>query len=199
MSQKPARPHVLVRNAVLPNGDVYLEQPYSRQQNLTSNNLSFRDYYRGAVDTNSTYLGNVVKSASSNRSQAFIGVPLYFPSNQSLLGIWAGGIDFTILNKELQSLNLSQSNNERVVYVDGNGIKVADSRPGISSNDSFSELESFQNAIRGESGSTVEVVNQTTLSISYYPVEALQNTWAVLWMRLISGDIAENSTATAFG
>ena len=83
--------------------------------------------------------------------------------------------------------------------MDGNGIKVADSRPGISSNDSFSELESFQNAIRGESGSTVEVVNQTTLSISYYPVEALQNTWAVLWMRLISGDIAENSTATAFG
>ena len=183
----------------MPNGDVYLEEPYSRQQDLTSNNLSFSDYYRGAVDTNSTYLGNVIKTASSNRSQALIGVPLYSPSNQSLLGIWAGGIDFTILNKELQSLNLSQSNNERVVYVDGNGIKVADSRPGISSNDSFSELESFQNAIRGESGSTVEVVNQTTLSISYYPVEALQNTWAVLWMRLISGDIAENSTATAFG
>jgi hypothetical protein len=199
MSQKPARPHVLVRNAVLPNGDVYLEQPYSRQQNLTNNNLSFRDYYRGAVDTNSTYLGNVVKSASSNRSQALIGVPLYFPSNQSLLGIWAGGIDFAILNKELQSLNLSHSNNERVVYVDGNGIKVADSGPGISNNESFSELESFHNAIRGESGSAVEVVNQTTLSISYYPVEALQNTWAVLWMRLISGDIAENSTATAFG
>ena len=38
---------------LMPNGDVYLEQPYSRQQNLTSNNLSFRDYYRGAVDTNS--------------------------------------------------------------------------------------------------------------------------------------------------
>jgi hypothetical protein len=199
MSQKPARPHVLVRNAILPNGDVYLEQPYSRQQNLTNNNLSFRDYYRGAVDTNSTYLGNVVKSASSNRSQALIGVPLYFPSNQSLLGIWAGGIDFAILNKELQSLNLSHSNNERVVYVDGNGIKVADSGPGISNNESFSELESFHNAIRGESGSAVEVVNQTTLSISYYPVEALQNTWAVLWMQLLGGNIAENSTATTFG
>ena len=117
MSQKPARPHVLVRNAVLPNGDVYLEQPYSRQQNLTSNNLSFRDYYRGAVDTNSTYLGNVVKSASSNRSQAFIGVPLYFPSNQSLLGIWAGGIDFAILNNEIQSLNLGCSDTSSFIHV----------------------------------------------------------------------------------
>lgn len=173
---------------------VYLEQPYTRQQNLTSNNLSFRDYYRGAADTNSTYLGNVVKSASSNRSQALIGVPLYSPSDQSLLGIWAGGIDFAILNSELRSLNLSRNNNERMVYTDGNGIKVADSKLGTSSNESFSELESFQNAIRGESGSTIEVVNQTTLSISYYPVEALQNTWAVLWMRPIGAD-----TATTFG
>ncbi|MGE5662564.1 MAG: PDC sensor domain-containing protein [Ignavibacteriales bacterium] len=72
---------------LMPNGNVYLEQPYSRQQNLTSNNLSFRDYYRGAVDTNNTYLGNVIKSASSNRSEALIAVPLYSPSDQSLLGI----------------------------------------------------------------------------------------------------------------
>ncbi|HZD35675.1 MAG TPA: hypothetical protein VE130_10755 [Nitrososphaeraceae archaeon] len=32
---------------LMPNGDVYLEQPYSRQQNLTSNNLTFRYYYKG--------------------------------------------------------------------------------------------------------------------------------------------------------
>lgn len=72
---------------LMSNGDAYLEQPYSRQQNLTSNNLSFRDYYRGAVDTSNTYLGNVIKSASSNRSEALIAVPLYSLSNESLLGI----------------------------------------------------------------------------------------------------------------
>lgn len=182
---------------LMPNGDVYLEQPYSRQQNLTSNNLSFRDYYRGAVDTNSPYLGNVIKSASSNRSQAVIAVPLYSPSDQSLLGIWAGGIDFSTLNKELQSLDL-KDNNERIVYVDGNGTKVADSNKKLSLNtsESFSELISFQNAMDGKFGTIGEKVGQTPMIVSYYPVEALENTWAVLWMQPMSDGLIDNATMT---
>lgn len=179
---------------LMPNGDVYLEQPYSRQQNLTSNNLSFRDYYRGAVVTNNTYLGNAIKSASSIRSQALIAVPLYSPTNQSLLGIWAGGIDFNLLNEELQSLDLA-AHNERVVYVDGNGTKVADSDKSLAlRSESFSELVSFQNAMNGKFGSIEEKVSQTPMIVSYYPVEALQNTWAVLWMRPIRIDIVDNTT-----
>jgi hypothetical protein len=182
---------------LMPNGDVYLEQPYSRQQNLTSDNLSFRDYHRGAVSTNSTYLGNVIKSASSNRSEALVAVPLYFPSNQSLLGIWAGGMDFSLLNEELQSLDLT-GNNERVVYVDGNGTKIADSDEtmALNTSESFSNLESFQNAIDGKSGSIEENVGGLPMLVSYYPVEALQNTWAVLWMRPIGIDITYNTTVT---
>src|SRR5919199_6093528 len=30
---------------VMPNGNVYLEEPYSRQQNLTTNNLAFREHF----------------------------------------------------------------------------------------------------------------------------------------------------------
>jgi len=175
---------------LMPNGDVYIEQPYSRQQNLTSNNLSFRDYFKGAVDTNNTYLGNVIKSASSNRSEALIAVPLYSPSDRSLVGIWAGGIDFGLLNQELQSLDLTDSN-ERVVYVDSNGTKVADSDEimALNTSESFSKLESFQDAIDGMSGSIEETVSGTPMVVSYYPVEALQNTWAVIWMRPISDDL----------
>jgi hypothetical protein len=180
---------------LMPNGDVYLEQPYSRQQNLTSNNLSFRDYYRGAVDTNNPYIGNVIKSASSNRSEVLIAVPLYSPTNQSLLGIWAGGMDFSLLNKELQSLNLTD-NNERAVYVDSNGTKIADSDKSLAlSSESFSGLASFQGAINGKSGSIEEIVDNTPMIVSYSPVEALQNTWAVLWMRPIGIDVVDNSTA----
>src|SRR5918994_5043814 len=29
---------------LMPNGDMYMEEPYSRQQNLTGNNFAFRDY-----------------------------------------------------------------------------------------------------------------------------------------------------------
>lgn len=179
---------------LMPNGDVYLEQPYSRQQNLTSNNLSFRDYYRGAIDTNSTYIGNVIKSASSNRSEVLIAVPLYSPTNQSLLGIWAGGMDFSLLDRELQSLNLTD-NNERAVYVDSNGTKIADSDKSLAlSSESFSGLASFHDTINGKSGSIEEIVDHTPMIVSYSPVEALQNTWAVLWMRPIGIDIADNTT-----
>jgi len=36
---------------LMSNGDMYLEEPYSSQENLTRNNFAFRDYYRGSVDT----------------------------------------------------------------------------------------------------------------------------------------------------
>lgn len=180
---------------LMPNGDVYLEQPYSRQQNLTSNNLSFRDYYRGAIVTNDTYLGNVIKSVSSNRSQALVAVPLYSPNDQSLLGIWTGGIDFSLLNEELQSLDLA-AHNERVVYADGNGTKIADSdKSSALSSESFSGLASFQDAINGKSGSIEERVDHTPMIVSYSPVEALQNKWAVLWMQPID-HLMDNSTMT---
>jgi hypothetical protein len=84
----------------MPNGNVYMEEPYSRQLNLTKTNLDFRDFYKGAVSTRMTYLGNVVISASSRLPQANIAVPIYSGENnnnnnnnnsKSLVGIWAGG------------------------------------------------------------------------------------------------------------
>jgi hypothetical protein len=41
---------------LMPNGDMYLEEPYSRQENLTRGNFAFRDYFRGALDNRDTYL-----------------------------------------------------------------------------------------------------------------------------------------------
>ena len=62
---------------LMPNGDMYMEEPYSRQQNLTGNNFAFRDYYKGAISTSDTYLGNVIISAASGLPQSYIAVPLY--------------------------------------------------------------------------------------------------------------------------
>ena len=48
--------------------------------------------------------------------------------NSTIAGVWAGSIDFSVLNKELQSLNLtSLGDSTRVVYVDSKGQKIADS------------------------------------------------------------------------
>lgn len=61
---------------LMPNGLVYMEEPYSRQHNLTTSNLGFRDFFKGAVNTHMPNLGNVVISASSHRPQTNIAVPM---------------------------------------------------------------------------------------------------------------------------
>lgn len=47
---------------IMPNGDAYLFEPYSTQQNLTTNNFAFRDYFQGSIRTNDVYLGNVINT-----------------------------------------------------------------------------------------------------------------------------------------
>jgi hypothetical protein len=171
---------------LMPNGDMYLEEPYSRQENLTRNNFAFRDYYKGAVDTRSTYLGNVIISASSGLPQANIAVPLYSENNGTLVGVWASGLNLTNFSRSLQSLNLT--NNERIVYVDQQGQKIADSNNQSLSrhnslNESFADLQSFKNAINRESGTMIEIINGTKMVVSYHPVKAFSAVWAVLSMQ----------------
>ena len=171
---------------LMPNGNVYMEEPYSRQLNLTKTNLDFRDFYKGAVSTHMTYLGNVVISASSHLPQANIAVPIYSAENnnnssKSLVGIWAGGLNLRAFSKSLQSLNLT--NNERIVYVDYHGQKIADSNKKqeiIKKNESFANLQSFKNAVAGKSGSIIETINGTKMLVSYHAVNAIQTRWVIL-------------------
>ena len=183
---------------LMPNGDMYLIEPYSRQENLTANNFAFRDYYRGAVDTHNTYLGNVMISASSGLPQTNMAVPIFSENNGTLIGVWGGGLNLTNFNKSLQSLNLTSAD-ERVVYLDGQGQKFADSDSNqsalLTSNtssasrngSSFADLQAFRNAINGQSGSTTETVNGTTMLISYHPVKAFSTVWAVLSIQPYDG------------
>jgi hypothetical protein len=173
---------------LMPNGDMYLEEPYSRQENLTRSNFAFRDYYIRALNSQDTYLGDVIISASTGRPQTNIAVPMYSENNGTLVGLWAGGLNLTTLSNSLQSVNLTSSD-ERVVYLDQQGQKIADSdsqllsRPnGTTFYESFADLQAFKNAINGESGSTTEIVNGTTMLVSYHPVKAFSNVWVVLFM-----------------
>ena len=101
--------------------------------------------------------------------QSVIAIPVYsLNDNSTITGVWAGGIDFSSLNKELQSLNitsLSNSNNTRVVYIGHNGQKVADSNTNTSKiQESFATLNSFKDAISGKSGSIIDTVTSHLLN-----------------------------------
>jgi hypothetical protein len=178
---------------IMPNGDTYFMEPYTLQSNQTKNNLAYRDYFKGAIATNNTYLGDIITSTSSGVKRAIIAVPVFSErGNGDLTGILVGSIDLGLLNKELQSFNLSQG--QRIVYVDSNDTKIADSdkRLFTNSSESFSSLKSFQNAIEGKFGSIVEKINQDNMLVSYYPMDALQNRWIVLWIQPFS-NIGDNS------
>src|SRR5215207_7186304 len=172
---------------VMPNGNMYFLEPYSIQQTLAVNNFAFRDYFQGAIRTNDTYLGNVHNTAAASGVRtAKIAVPVYsLKDNSTIVGVWAGSIDFGILNKELQSLNLtSLDDNTRVVYVDSNGQKVADSDINKSTTpESFANLSSFKDATNGQAGSTIDTANNTKMLVAYQPVKVFNNTRAVLLMR----------------
>ena len=172
---------------LMPNGNMYFLEPYSIQQTLAVNNFAFRDYFQGAISTNDTYLGNVhTTAAASGARTAKIAVPTYsLKDNSTIAGVWAGSIDFNVLNKELQALNLtSLGDSTRVVYVDSKGQKIADSDINKSKiPESFANLKGFKAAIGGLAGSTIDTVNNTRMLVSYQPVNAFHNTWVVLLMQ----------------
>lgn len=177
---------------LLPNGNMYMEEPYSRQLNLTKTNFAFRDYYKGAISTHNTYLGNLIIASCCGLPQANMAVPIYSSennntNNQSLVGVWYGGLDLDVFNKSLQSLNLTD--NERIVYVDQHGQKIADSdkKQSIIKNETFANFQSFKNAIAGKSGSNIEAINGTKMLVFYHPVNAIQARWAILDIQPLVG------------
>jgi Cache domain len=180
---------------LMPNGDMYIQEPYSRQENLTRNNFAFRDYHKGAVSSGDTYLGNIVISASSGLPQVNIAVPIYSDGNNSnisnetsssLSGIWAAGLNLTRFSESLQSLNLANSG-QRVVYVDQQGQKIADSDKQSlfngNQNELFANLQSFKNVVKGQSGSIIEAINGTKTLVFYEPVKFHSTTWAALLLQ----------------
>jgi Cache domain len=175
---------------VMPNGDMYFLEPYSIQKTLSKNNYAFRDYFQEAMKENDTYLGNELNTAAASGIRtAQIAVPVYsLKDNSTIAGVWASSIDFSVLNKELQSLNLtSLGDSTRVVYVDSKGQKIADSDMNKSTiPESFSNLTGFKAAIEGKTGSTIEKIGNTTKLVSYQSVNAFHNTWIVLSIQTLS-------------
>ena len=66
---------------LLNNGDVYFDEPFERQLNLTTNNLSFRDYYQVVNQTKNHYLSDAIISKATGRNLAVIATPVMNEDN----------------------------------------------------------------------------------------------------------------------
>jgi hypothetical protein len=173
---------------LMPNGTVYLLEPFARQQNLSTSDLSYRDYYEGVIETKDTFLGNVITFVASGRNQAQLAVPVFGleSNNRSIVGILSAGLNFKTYNEILRTNNLKDQ--ESIVLLDSNGTKIADSDPiritSLSKNAigdvSFRNLQSFNNAMKGRTGIVEEIVNGSSMLVQYKPVKAIQNNWVIL-------------------
>jgi NDP-sugar pyrophosphorylase family protein len=166
---------------LLLNGDMYMQEPYWHQLNLTQNNFAFRDYYKGAIETKDAFLGNMIVSKATGKRVSVITIPIHSDKDGSLIGVWMGALEFEVFDRFLQSLQ--PLNIERIVYVDSPGQKIADSNSQLSKTpESFANLQSVKDATYGKSGYNIEVVNDTKMFVAYSPAKILSNTWTVLLM-----------------
>ena len=176
----------------LNNGDVYFVEPFERQLNLTTNNLSFRDYYQAVEQTKKTYLSDAIISKATGRNLAVIATPVMKENNMT--GILYGGINFNNYDQFLQSLNLQ--NNTRVVLIDKNGVKIGDSNENETSiskkfhekKEQFSNLTSVKFALEGKSGSIVEEFEGKESQITFLPYDLFQNKRILLLVQSCNSD-----------
>ena len=199
---------------LMPNGDMYFQEPYSRQENLTRDNFALRDYYKGAVSTGDTYLGNVIISASSGLPAVLMSIPLYSANDSSsssssevkhtenLIGLLGANQGISTFNKFLQSLPISK--NETAIYVDNNGKIIASSSSSPSSpinkqgqsnaGGNISSFQSFKDVISGKSGYNIENINNKDMLIVYAPVKFKSTIWGYSFSLLYRMTIITNQS-----
>ena len=183
---------------LLNNGDVYFVEPFERQLNLTTNNLSFRDYYQVVEQTKKTYLSDAIISKATVRNLAVIATPVINKEND-MRGILYGSINFNNYDKFLQSLNLQ--NNTRLVLIDKTGVKIGDSNENETSvskesfeKKQFSNLASFKLALEGKFGSIVEKFDGKESQITFLPYDLFQNKRILLLIQDCNSDKEVNES-----
>lgn len=163
---------------LLPDGKMYFLEPYVQQLNLTKNNFSYRDYYKGVMSTHNQYISEVYVSDNNKHRVVSIATPVYSKTNGSFIGLWVGALNLQSMDDSLNLIDLG--NNGRLVYLDQHGNVVADSNKNHVSTSQFENLEGYMNARNGKEGTSVEMINNEKMLIAYTPLKILGNTWVVL-------------------
>jgi hypothetical protein len=192
---------------LIPNADVYFGEPFSYQQQLPRINYADRDWYKGVIATNSTYISAVFMSASIHAPAIAIATPVYAlqdnnnnnntagkTTNKVISGYWVGILDLPSIQESMKNLNLS--NSERIVVVDHNGTAIVNYSPSSASAannnnnnvystklENFGYLNSVKAVRKGNAGSIFETVNGTKMLSIYQPIQLGNRFWGVILMK----------------
>lgn len=165
---------------LLPSGDVYINEPFAFQQNMTASNFAFRDWYKDVISSHNPVVSQVVVSKSSGKPNVVIAVPV-FSQNGTLQGVLTGSLS---LDKIQQHLDQFKSySNERILIADNVGTVAADSGGTLKGQKASVDTEAIQKALSGETGTITSTINGTEMFVAYHPVKIGQTTWAIISMQ----------------
>jgi hypothetical protein len=163
----------------LPNGDVYMGEPYSAQKQLPRLNFADRDWYKGVSKTNETYISSVFLSASTRAPATAIAVPVYQDDSRiKLAGYWVGIINIGPLWKTIEDHFLTGDQDLNVV--DHEGTEMFNSGKynytEIQSAAFFSE--NSKATIKDIDGAAIRILEGDIVAISY-PIHIYSHVWIV--------------------
>lgn len=161
-----------------PDGNLYMGEPYEQQEQLPRLNYSDRDWYQGVSSTNDAYVSSVFMSAAIHEPAVAVAVPVH--DDSETIGYWVAIINLDEVERDLKDNTLGA----RVIFVDHNGVEVADSARDASAPRTelrnFSGMQAVKEALAGRSGSVVEEVDGNSTNVYYTPVSAYPHTWAAV-------------------
>lgn len=176
-------PYLSFIGMTLPNGDTYFSEPFfPSQTNSSKHNYGYRDHINGAMESKSPYLSNVITAASTGKPLVVLASPIYSgkQANDTLIGVLALGLNLSQFDELLKAESVGK-NNTRLLLLDNNGTKIADSQSSNTSKlESFKDLQSFEKAKNGEVGSVVESIDGKNMTISYTPLSFAQSKWILI-------------------
>jgi hypothetical protein len=163
----------------LPNGDVYLGEPYSAQKQLPRLNFADRDWYKGVSKTNETYISSVFLSASTRAPATAIAVPVYQDDSKiKLVGYWVGIINIEPLWKNIKDHFLTAG--QDLIVVDHDETEMFNSGKY-----NYTEIQSA--SLFNENGkanvidrnnATIRILEGDIVAISY-PIQMHSHIWIV--------------------
>jgi|GEM_PF-3233706 len=162
----------------MPNGYMYLVEPYQYQADLVTNNFAHRDWYIGVTNTKSTYISEVFQPQGKKEITIAIVTPVKSESSE-IIGIWGGLVNLGSWEKRFNEIDFVKDAN--AIIVDHKGNRVIDSKQSsFNVIESHLYLQSVRNALAENSGIMVETVNGVKSLVVYTPITVGTHTWAAI-------------------
>jgi hypothetical protein len=161
----------------LPNGDMYMTQPYYKQENLIDNNFAFRDWYKGVTNTHETYISESYVSQVDNEKAIAVATPVR--SDGKDVGIFVAVYDLSNIISKLEQFTLEE--NERVIFMDQNANIIYDSQSTIRDGQ-ISKIPNdiLSDVLNGKHVHKIQKTEDIEFMIIADPIPVIHNNWTVM-------------------